>query len=218
MADQALLDDLWVQWQGSLQSFALPPNAMQTSFQQIVASYSSSGCYYHTLEHVHHVLKTIQALKQVEFQPDVVQLAAWLHDVVYDSRANDNEQQSAEYAKNLLKDLHIPFSVIDPVQRLILATKHDVSTFQDWDTQVLIDADLAILGTNPETYQRYAIAIRQEYNWVTDEDYCAGRQRVLTSFLRRDRIFHTPLLLRQAEQQARCNLQTELQRLQDMAP
>ncbi len=64
----------------------------------------------------------------------------------------------------------------------------------DYDSQVLLDADLAILATNQVLYGEYAHAIRQEYSWMAEADYITGRQQVLERFLQRSRIYFTPLM------------------------
>ena len=72
---------------------------------------------------------------------------------------------------------------------LIRKTKtHDAGS--DTDAQVLLDADLAILGESESVYRTYAEKIRQEYAWVPEPDYRKGRRRVLENFLSRPRIFH----------------------------
>lgn len=83
----------------------------------------------------------------------------------------------------------------------------------DYDSQVLLDADLAILATNPVQYLEYAHAIRQEYSWVAEADYITGRQQVLEKFLQRSLIYFTPLMLEFAEPSARSNIQAEIQSL-----
>ena len=140
------------------------------SFQLIVQAYSSPERYHHNLQHIYQVIATIHRLQNYTHNLAAVKLAAWLHDVVYDTRAKDNEECSAEYARALLGELGIPGNTINMVARLILDTKHDRSYIEDIDTQVLLDADLAILGTTPEKYQQYARAIRQEYSWVAQKD------------------------------------------------
>ena len=69
---------------------------------------------------------------------NAVKLAAWLHDVIYDSKASDNEERSAEYAERLSEKLSIPEGRM--VASLILKTKtHEAG--DGLDAQVLIDAD-----------------------------------------------------------------------------
>jgi predicted metal-dependent HD superfamily phosphohydrolase len=126
---------------------------------------------------------------------------------VYDSRASDNEERSAEYAERLCEKLSIPQG--REVASFILKTKtHDAG--EDVDAQVLLDADLAILGANAPAYRTYADQIRQEYAWAPEPDYRMGRWQVLERFLTRPRIFH---LLVHLEEPARRNISAEIARL-----
>ena len=73
--------------------------------------------------------------------------------MIYDSKASDNEERSAEYAVRLCEKSSIPEGQL--VASLILKTKtHDAG--DDADAQVLIDADLAILGASESDYRDYA--------------------------------------------------------------
>jgi predicted metal-dependent HD superfamily phosphohydrolase len=92
------------------------------------------------------------------------------------------------------------------VASLILKTKtHDAC--EDVDAQVLLDADLAVLGATEPAYRTYADQIRQEYAWVPEPEYRIGRRRVLERFLARPRIFHLLALL---EERARRNIAEEI--------
>ena len=85
-------------------------------------------------------------------------------------------------AERLCKELSIPEG--HRVAALIMKTKtHDAG--DDADAQVLLDADLAILGASEPAYLDYAKKIRQEYAWVPEPEYRQGRRRVLESFLSR---------------------------------
>ncbi|AFY45487.1 hypothetical protein [Nostoc sp. PCC 7107] len=206
-------DILFNHWQHTLQFFGVDQCKITATFTQLVAAYCTVGRYYHTLQHIHHVLNNIQTLQVYTQNLPTVQLAAWFHDVVYDTHANDNEARSAEYACQLLTNLAIPISQITIIQRLILNTKHHQAAIDDIDSHILLDADLAILAANPVDYQKYAHAIRQEYAWVTEAEYTKGRKQVLEKFLQRQHIYFTPLMFEMAEQSARANLQAEIQQL-----
>ena len=95
----------------------------------------------------------------------------------------------------------------DPDQDICHDEKH--AEAGDIDGLLLLDADLAILGAEPETYARYARRIRAEYAWVTDEVYRAGRLTVLRQFLARQHIYHTAQYQR-LESQVRLNLEREI--------
>lgn len=204
---------LFKHWQHTLQKFGVDQGNIKATFAQLVAAYSAAGRHYHTLKHIHYVLNKIQSLQTYTKNLPAIQLAAWLHDVVYDTQAQDNEERSAEYACQLLNSLAIPTKDIITVEYLILNTKHHQATADDIDSQILLDADLAILAADPVDYQKYANAIRQEYAWVKELEYIQGRKLILEKFLQRQHIYFTPLMIEVAETPARANLQAEIQRL-----
>jgi predicted metal-dependent HD superfamily phosphohydrolase len=183
------------------------------SFKEIVALYSPSDRYYHNLDHIAAVLATVMELGSAAVNRRTLTLAAWLHDVVYDPRAGDNEERSADYARDLLGRLGVAAPLIDETARLILLTKTHQSEPHDTDGGILLDADLAILGTNAAAYDVYAAAIRREYAWVPEGQWRTGQARVLESFLQRPRIFTTATLFERAEVHARQNLRRERDKL-----
>jgi predicted metal-dependent HD superfamily phosphohydrolase len=179
-------------------------------FQLLVIAYTQPDRHYHNLQHIDHVLTTIERFANRLQDPISVILATWFHDVVYDCRSTDNESESAKIAGELLQNIGVSIETIDRVQQLILATQGHRTEIDDNDLWIFLDADLAILGTDPVQYQIYARSIRREYSWVSDELYRAGRIRVLESFLQRDRLYHTALLFDELESRARLNLQSEI--------
>ncbi|WP_392480732.1 hypothetical protein [Nostoc sp. C110] len=213
MPTENFMDILFSNWQHTLQSFGVDQIAAEKAFNLLVAAYSTPSRYYHTLKHIDRVLSTIQILQGYTNNLAAVQLAAWFHDVVYDTEAKDNEERSADYAFELLNTLDIPESTITTVTRLILNTKYHEAAVNDCDSQVLLDADLAILAAHSVEYEEYAHAIRQEYGWLPEKDYITGRQKVLERFLQRSHIYFTPLMLEFAEPSARGNIQAEIQSL-----
>ncbi|MCP6759543.1 MAG: hypothetical protein NHB32_12420 [Fischerella sp. CENA71] len=201
---------LFAKWWQLLESLQVEEIVARQVFDQLVAAYSSPGRYYHTLEHIQHVLNTIDTLQYQIQDFSAVKLAAWFHDVIYDTQAQDNEQQSAIYAVEVLKLLGLSDSIITKTKSLILNTKHHQAEPNDFDAQVLLDADLAILGSNPQHYRQYALLIRQEYAWLVDTEFISGRKQVLQQFLHRDRIYLTDLMFNKLESTARKNLKAEL--------
>lgn len=111
-------------WLGLGRSLGVEPVAGQKALDDLAAAYSSPGRYYHTLEHIYHVLSTIKTLQSQAKDLTALQLAAWFHDVVYDSQAQDNEEKSADYADRLLQSLEIPSDKIAATSHLIRNTKH----------------------------------------------------------------------------------------------
>lgn len=159
------------------------------------------------------VLDTLTALDAEYGLDPTVRLAAFFHDAVYDPTASDNEERSAELAEIELGRLGINGSAIATTLRLIRATDgHETDGSSEVD--VFLDADLAILGTEPEVYDRYASAIRQEYAHLSDDEFRSGRATVLQKFLDRPTLFFTPAGQQRFEQPARNNLARELHLLQ----
>jgi predicted metal-dependent HD superfamily phosphohydrolase len=200
-------DEMRSNWQNLLRTWAVDTALADQSFEEVREHYAEPGRFYHTIDHIQSVLKTVESLGSHARNLNVVKLAAWLHDVIYDSRASDNEERSAAYAERLCEKLSIPEN--RQVASLILKTKtHDAG--DDPDAQVLLDADLAILGASERVYQDYAEKIRQEYAWVPEPDYRVGRRQILSQFLTGPRLFHFLLRL---EEPARHNMAAEIARL-----
>jgi predicted metal-dependent HD superfamily phosphohydrolase len=201
-------DVLRRKWHDLLRAWAVDPSLADWTFEEVRERYAGSCRHYHTLDHVQSVLETVESLGSYARNLNTVKLATWLHDVVYDSRVSDNEERSADYAQKLCEKLSIPEGRV--VASLILKTKTHDAGDDDTDAQVLIDADLAILGASDSAYRAYAEKIRQEYAWVPEKDYRMGRRQVLERFLARPGIFH---LLAYLEEPARRNIAAEIARL-----
>ena len=82
------------------------------------------------------------------------------------------------------------------------------------ETAILVDADLAILGADPLTYQAYVAGVRAEYFFVDDEHWRVGRGRVLRRFLDIQPLFTTEYMRAQLEHRALANIHAELAALQ----
>src|SRR5262245_11746020 len=210
MAEPSLRDALWQRWCATFAPFDLPATAVAPAFARLVQAYSGLERFYHTLEHLADVLDVIAEFRGF-VQLGVVELAAWFHDVVYDTHATDNEEKSAAWAGETLGQLGIPQRLLERTQGLILLTKRHRAPADDMAAAILLDADLAILGAELPDYARYAVAIRREFSWVPDGEYRAGRKRVLESFLQRERIYQTEQLHGAREARARDNLRREIE-------
>jgi predicted metal-dependent HD superfamily phosphohydrolase len=202
--------DLREAWEHALADFHPTASVRNQAFADVAARYAGADRHYHTLDHIAAVLGTIHSLGVNLVDRPALVFAAFLHDVVYDTHASDNEEQSAAHSRSLLQTLGVPELVIEETARLILLTKTHRTEPVDRDGQVLLDADLAVLGADTPAYDRYAALIRQEYAWVPQEQWRTGRTRVLESFLNRPRLYGTETMFARAEEQARANLRREL--------
>ena len=194
-------------------SLAVERSRAREAYSRLARRYGESQRVYHTLDHVWQVVQEVHRLAAYAQNSAQVQAAAWLHDVIYDPHADDNEERSAAYAAELLQALEQPALFISGVQRLILLTKDHKAAPEDGDGRVLIDADLAVLGAPRAAYARYAAAIRREYAWAPEETYRSGRVAVLRQLLQRPFIYHTVPMRQEREQVARENIQAEIESL-----
>lgn len=209
--------ELKSQWQSLL--YSVQPNQLENRrlinrvLLELVNNYSSDTRFYHGLDHIKFMLEAIAPWQNQANNYSAIQLAVWFHDVIYNPNAKDNEEKSAEYAAKVLNRLKISQTTIDAVTRMILNTQHHQAEPEDIDSQILLDADLAILGADESSYQFYAKGIRREYGWLSSEDYRLGRLDVLKKFLQRPRIYFTEPMFQQYEAQARKNMLAEIEAL-----
>lgn len=188
------------------------PGAMVTSKSYsladlIVCSYSKPHRFYHNLDHVIHCMGELDDYISHNDYPGgqaiIIRSALLMHDIVYDSSANNNESLSAQIAREW-----DGFWDIDTITRLIMSTK--THTPQSLDEEIMCDVDLAILGQPDNQYREYVDKIRMEYNHLDDTQFTTGRMTFLQSMLARDKIFHTDFFAEKYESQARFNIITEL--------
>ena len=183
-------------------------------FAELEARYCEPHRAYHNLAHVLDCLEEFESAKNLAHDPLAVEMAIWYHDAVYDPRAKDNEEQSAKLAAKAGDESGLPNLLKQRVNNLILATKkHDASL--DQDAAVMVDVDLSILGREARRFDEYENQIRQEYGWVSDAAFVAGRTAVLESFLSRQTIYSTEFFRNRYERQARRNLKRSVLRLQN---
>lgn len=178
------------------------------------AAYAQSHRRYHTRAHVEACLALLA--EQTGLTADerrLLTLALWWHDAVYDPARSDNEEASAALARDDLAALGEPVAVRDEVARLILMTKGHRAPVGDRLGALIVSIDLAVLGADPAVYDAYAAAVRQEFSFVPDEAFRAGRARVMRRFLDADAIFPDPGLRDRFEARARANIARELARL-----
>lgn len=181
----------------------------QFVYQELVSRYSEPQRYYHNLAHLAECIAEFDSARQLAKDPVAVEVAIWFHDAVYDTHAADNEERSAELAKERIAQASGGAGLRESVAALILATKtHDPALHPD--APLLVDVDLSILGKTKERFREYDAQIRREYVWVPVETFKAKRAEILERFLARDRIYATDHFFAKYEQQARTNLRNSI--------
>ena len=179
---------------------------------ELLARWSEPHRHYHTLDHLRFMLAVIDAHAAAAHDPDLVRLAAWCHDAIYDPRTpgDGNEQASAILSARLLHRCAVPAAAITAIMRLVRLTAGHAVGDADRDGALLADADLAVLAQDWPSYVAYAEAVRAEYAHVPDEAFRIGRSIVLRHLLELPALYRVPQLHRDWEEKARANLTREL--------
>jgi predicted metal-dependent HD superfamily phosphohydrolase len=177
----------------------------------LIAHYNEPHRRYHSLSHLERLLD-VSVLVPDSIKDTSFWMAVFYHDVIYDPRAADNEEKSAEHAAQALARLGFNKFAQHDVKQLILSTKTHTPLPPPLSepSKYVLDADLAILGFAEEDYNEYACGIREEYAFVPDDDYRRERGKILARFSQRERLYYTKPFFENFEQQARYNIGREL--------
>jgi predicted metal-dependent HD superfamily phosphohydrolase len=174
-------------------------------FAELERAHSEPQRAYHTTAHIEDCLTQFDLARHLAKRPDEVEAAIWFHDAVYDPRASDNEERSAEWARKSLIEAGAADDIAQRIAALVLLTRH-VDPPTSRDGELLLDIDLSILGRQPDMFAVYDVQIRQEYNWVPEAEYRRRRADVLAGFLGQPTIYRTEFFRKRLESQARENL------------
>lgn len=182
--------------------------------EQLLRRYRERHRRYHRLDHVVAVATVAIELAQTEPVDDLgaIVAAVLYHDAVYEPQYPANERASARLAAKDLAKLSWPDERIGRVRAMIEGTDGHL-TAQHTDMAVMFDADLAVLGADPDRYEKYRNDVRSEYRHLDDAEWAAGRAEVLTHFLDRPAIYATTAGNARFEAAARANLRSELDEL-----
>jgi predicted metal-dependent HD superfamily phosphohydrolase len=191
--------------------------------RSLVDAYAGPDRAYHDVRHLAEVLEHVDALAGAAAAADLVRLAAWFHDAVYDTHvgaqpaagsseegAESSEERSARLATERLLGLGLDEADVTEVARLVRLTATHDPELGDADGAVLCDADLAVLARDPAGYAGYVAAVRQEYAHVPDPLFRTGRAAILRALLDQPQLFRTPTAAARWEARARANVTAEL--------
>ncbi|WP_211658365.1 HD domain-containing protein [Phytoactinopolyspora halophila] len=181
--------------------------------RELLARWSQPHRHYHSTAHLRNILEALDLLAEEIRTPSTVQLAAWFHDAVYDGNPGDDERASAALAAHVLPTIGFTRAEADEVARLVrLTIGHDPAP-DDADGAALCDADLSVLGADPDGYEAYTRAVRLDYAHVPEDTFRRARAAVLAQLLNKESLFHTPTGRALWEGAARRNVGDELRHL-----
>ncbi len=182
-------------------------------WDSVFKKYSEKHRAYHNLTHLEEIFKYFDVYQQEIEEPNTMAFSIFYHDVIYNIWKKDNEEKSADFAIDKLQQISLPTDILHKVHQQIIATKRHESS--NTDTKYLLDFDLAILGQPEHIYKTYTQKIRKEYKLIPSLIYKKGRIKVLEHFSNKSSIYKTSAFIDFYEQQAKENLQTELNTLKN---
>jgi len=200
-----LKDGLYSQWQNLCDHLQVSPQ--KDIFDQITNHYSEPQRHYHTLNHINSCLQELEPIRASLNDPEAVETAIWFHDFVYDPGPNQNEEKSAQFAKDILQATGLSSEFTAKVSDLILSTKH-ISPSEESDTQYLNDIDMAILGQSSDIFDKFDQDIEKEFIiFYSPEIYLNGRIKFFDTMLNRENIFLTDHFKNKCQKQAQENIE-----------
>ncbi|WP_457281372.1 HD domain-containing protein [Polaromonas sp. P5_D5] len=197
-------DLLAISWRLCADALAARPIG-RAVFDGLVARYSEPHRKYHTVQHLGECLSHFEGVRDLAEQPAEVEMALWFHDAIYDTQRHDNEEKSADWAREVLLAHGTAEAAAQRVHDLVMATRHTALPDSP-DEQLLVDIDLSILGAGPARFAEYEQQIRDEYAFVPAAVFRQKRGEILQGFLDRPVIYSTAHFHETLEARARENL------------
>lgn len=153
------------------------------SVNQLIGCWQEPHRYYHTEKHLQFLLGKIQELynasKVDDREKQILLMAAFFHDAVYDPRATDNEVQSAHLFENLTK----PHRDTAAIRQLILDTQQHIPS--NPLSALFIELDMWIVTHSSfEELLQWENEIFKEYQFVDYSLYKKGRIAFLENCIR----------------------------------
>lgn len=184
-------------------------------FETAISRWTEPHRSYHTPQHLLECLKVHAHLAKYSPQANIVELALWYHDIIYNVSQHDNEERSADLAcATFTKSGGSPI-MAEELRQIVLATSHR-HPVKSIEAAITVDADLAILGAPKDRFDEYEQQVRNEYAQIEDRHFAAGRIKALSPFLSRKQIFRTPLMRSLLETRAQANLTRSVRALQKL--
>lgn len=215
----SLIPKLKPRWSTLMSRLRVRDSHTQQWFSTVCTKYTEPQRHYHTLTHIDELFVYFDKHERDIKKHNHVELAIWFHDVIYDPKKNNNEEESAklfsEFCDEALELTGISSELKQTVTDYILATKsHKMPNPNDTDLAYFLDFDMTILGKPWDFYKIYSQQIRQEYIHYPEKDYCVGRTKVLNS-LKSGGIYISDPFKKEYEERAKLNMEKEIEELQE---
>ncbi|XP_078034415.1 uncharacterized protein LOC144468667 [Augochlora pura] len=211
----ASIEESWEEATGSLDR-----EVCDTWFTKLQEVYSEEKRTYHNLDSLREKLNCYYEIKDNLKNPQAVLLALFFQNFEYDPKALDGENKNLEHFNTFADEASIGEELKEEASELLkVAATHSTDAhkiggaFGGEDAHYFLDLDMAVLGSSPESYAEYREKIRGEYSFLSEPMYTALRLKVLQNFVQIPNIFASKEFREKYEEQARQNIQAEVELL-----
>jgi predicted metal-dependent HD superfamily phosphohydrolase len=201
-------------WNKLIQKYCQDTSLNDRFFEEIEKKYTGRNRHYHNLHHIEALLQLCEQYNDHLADKEVVALAVFYHDIIYNVLRKDNEPRSALLAVKRLYALGVPEDKTAQVKLFIEATQTHTITgtvVNKHDLQLFLDFDMSTLGAGWNDYLEYTKQVRREYRVYPDKLYIPGRTKFLEHCLQTEFIFQTAEFRENYEAAARVNMARELE-------
>lgn len=214
-----LVEELGQRWAKLTKNGRFAPtldNYLRTfHFAMLVEKYTEGWRRYHTFFHIKCMLDELDTVRDKIKNPEFVEFAIFLHDLIYRPGAKDNEAQSAAVAKGWLLFMGADKKTVRSVVRLIsVATRHPKSTKARLsnDEKFMSDLDLYGFSLSWDTVLGSSMDVRREFSSYSDEEFRKGHAAFIMD-LAHHRIYLTEHYHERYEKIARKNMKLLLKNI-----
>lgn len=190
-------------------------------FKRLVHYYNQPGRYYHTLDHIRYCLAKLHEVKDLAPNPDIVELAIWFHDAIYELWADDNEERSANLAIffiTKLMGLNTMFAMkVGCLIKNSAYFKNPPKIHITRDAEFFLDIDLSGLGDTEDVFYRNNINVKREFDWLDPAELRIKQIVMFDFFLKRRPLYLTEYFRGKYEAQARANIGRAIKELQQQS-
>jgi len=212
--DPMMQQNLKKEWTDLMSKMMDNQTLIEQSWTQIEQYYTEEHRAYHNLVHINNMLVEAAKFDKEIADKEVVLLAIWFHDIIYDPMSKENEKASADFAKKILSQTNLSPERIEKCYALIMQTvKHQPAETDHLDDKLLVDFDLEILSRDWEAYKAYSGQVRKEYWMYPSPLFKNGRKKAMGKFLERPTIYQSPFYQKEKEDKARANIKREMKEL-----
>lgn len=185
---------------------------LKKEFEALIKRYEEPHRAYHNVDHLLDLQKEFNKQRDL-FNGDIKPVigALFYHDAVYNCIPQQDEQQSADFARNALRRLGLKDIHSDLAYQMILDTASHQSN--DPDTLLFLDMDMSILAADRSKYKHYVQGVTKEFctmHGIVESAFKeARRDKFLLPVLKGGSIFKTPTY-QPLEAKALANIKAEL--------